>query len=154
MTLQDSRSSNGTMVYLQGPLPLPNNETIRLRMGRSTLSIRAKRSLAASFRALHRSHAVPNTVSLARLQEIMALAPPYIPRSIRQPIEDPHQPSQALQNISQPIQSVLDDSFPQSVLPQSTIDGALILGPERREGVSTREVSPSSSILRLIYLEL
>lgn len=37
--LQDARSSNGTMVYVQGPLPLPRNEVVRLRMGRSTLAI-------------------------------------------------------------------------------------------------------------------
>ena len=37
--LQDKRSSNGTMVYLQEPLELPFSHPIRLRMGRSTLSI-------------------------------------------------------------------------------------------------------------------
>ncbi len=37
--VQDTHSSNGTMVYLQGPLPLVNNQTVRLRMGRSTLAL-------------------------------------------------------------------------------------------------------------------
>jgi hypothetical protein len=37
--LQDRRSSNGTMVYLQEPLELPFSHPIRLRMGRSTLII-------------------------------------------------------------------------------------------------------------------
>jgi pSer/pThr/pTyr-binding forkhead associated (FHA) protein len=37
--VQDAHSSNGTMVYLQGPLPLVNNQTVRLRMGRSTLAL-------------------------------------------------------------------------------------------------------------------
>ena len=37
--VQDTHSSNGTMVYLQGPLQLVNNQTFRLRMGRSTLSL-------------------------------------------------------------------------------------------------------------------
>lgn len=36
--VQDTHSSNGTMVYLQGPLPLVNNQIYRLRMGRSTLA--------------------------------------------------------------------------------------------------------------------
>jgi hypothetical protein len=85
LCVQDSRSSNGTMVYLQGPLPLPNNEQIRLRMGRSTLSIVAKRTLAASVRGtLHRlPTSIPCTASLRRLQEIMALAPVSLPKSAR-----------------------------------------------------------------------
>eukprot|EP00596_Hydrurales_sp_CCMP1899_P000354 CAMPEP_0119040282 /NCGR_PEP_ID=MMETSP1177-20130426/10155_1 /TAXON_ID=2985 /ORGANISM="Ochromonas sp, Strain CCMP1899" /LENGTH=941 /DNA_ID=CAMNT_0007005183 /DNA_START=421 /DNA_END=3246 /DNA_ORIENTATION=+ len=48
--LQDRRSSNGTMVYLQEPLELPFSHPIRLRMGRSTLIIQAKRNWMTSMR--------------------------------------------------------------------------------------------------------
>ena len=48
--LQDRRSSNGTMVYLQDPLELPFSHPIRLRMGRSTLTIQAKRNWLSSIR--------------------------------------------------------------------------------------------------------
>ena len=48
--LQDRRSSNGTMVYLQEPLELPFSHPVRLRMGRSTLSIQAKRNWLTSVR--------------------------------------------------------------------------------------------------------
>jgi len=83
--VSDARSSNGTMVYLQGPLPLQNNQTVRLRMGRSTLAIQARRSFSASLKGtLQRApNRVPCTASLNELQEVMALAPPYIPKSIR-----------------------------------------------------------------------
>lgn len=39
--LQDQRSSNGTMVYLRDAIKLSYNRPVRLRMGRSTLSIEA-----------------------------------------------------------------------------------------------------------------
>ena len=48
--LEDCGSSNGTMVYLREPVPLPYNKTIKIRNGRSTLSFAARRSWAASFR--------------------------------------------------------------------------------------------------------
>lgn len=100
--VQDTHSSNGTMVYLQGPLPLVNNQMVRLRMGRSTLALQAKRSLSASIRGtLQRAPlTTPCTASLPELQDIMSLAPPYIPRSIRQ--GDPS----ADQNLSDMPQSV------------------------------------------------
>jgi hypothetical protein len=55
-------------------------------MGRSTLAIVAKRSLAASVRGtLNRlPSAIPCNASLSRLQEIMALAPVSLPKSARQ----------------------------------------------------------------------
>ena len=83
--VQDARSSNGTMVYLQGPLPLPPNQPVRLRMGRSTLAIQVRRSLSASLKGtLQRAPSgIPCSASLARLQAIMALAPPFVPKSIR-----------------------------------------------------------------------
>ena len=37
--LTDRNSSNGTMVYLQDPFPLPYNQTLKLRMGRTTLAL-------------------------------------------------------------------------------------------------------------------
>ena len=48
--LEDCGSSNGTMVYLREPVPLPYNKTVKIRNGRSTLSLSARRSWAASFR--------------------------------------------------------------------------------------------------------
>jgi hypothetical protein len=48
--LEDCGSSNGTMVYLREPIPLPYNKTVKIRNGRSTLSFAARRSWAASFR--------------------------------------------------------------------------------------------------------
>lgn len=83
--VQDARSSNGTMVYLQGPLPLQPNQPVRLRMGRSTLAIQVRKTLSASLKGtLQRAPSgIPCTASLARLQEIMALAPPFVPKSIR-----------------------------------------------------------------------
>lgn len=49
--LTDNRSSNGTMVYLQNPFPLPYSAPIKVRMGRTTLTIQAKRSWTAALRA-------------------------------------------------------------------------------------------------------
>lgn len=174
------------MVYLQGPLALPNNEIVRLRMGRSTLAIKAKRSLSASVRgALHRlPNSTPCTASLERLQEIMGLAPPPQPRTIRlgtdaenQPLtphqlslqQQQHQQLQQLQQVQQqqeqqlnlksdvviasssnPQMSALsmdENSLPNLVSGGNSlqnhkdgIDQALILGPERRDGGSGREV--------------
>lgn len=48
--IEDCSSSNGTMVYLREPVPLPYNKTVKIRNGRSTLTFSAKRSWAASFR--------------------------------------------------------------------------------------------------------
>jgi len=48
--LQDRRSSNGTMVYLQEPMLLSFSNTARLRMGRSTITLQAKRNWVASMR--------------------------------------------------------------------------------------------------------
>eukprot|EP01039_Chlorochromonas_danica_P000831 gene831-904_t len=49
--LTDNHSSNGTMVYLQNPFPLPYSQPIKVRMGRTTLSIQAKRSWTAAIRS-------------------------------------------------------------------------------------------------------
>ena len=57
--LQDARSSNGTMLYLQNPLKLPINQLIRIRMGRTTLAITARRSLTASLRTVFSKHKHP-----------------------------------------------------------------------------------------------
>lgn len=46
--MQDLKSSNGTMVFLQNPIKLPFNKTVTLRMGRTTLSLQAKRSWSAA----------------------------------------------------------------------------------------------------------
>jgi len=42
---QDAKSSNGSLLYLRAPLELPYGKTVQLRMGRSVLSLRARRSL-------------------------------------------------------------------------------------------------------------
>jgi hypothetical protein len=77
--LQDARSSNGTMLYLQGPLKLPINQPVRLRMGRSTLAINARRSLTASIRTVFTKQKLPPCkASLEELQNIMSLAPSMI----------------------------------------------------------------------------
>ena len=46
--LQDNHSSNGSMVYMQDPLPLSFTHQTRLRMGRSTLTLQARRNWLAS----------------------------------------------------------------------------------------------------------
>mmetsp|Transcript_6359 Transcript_6359/g.10423 ORF Transcript_6359/g.10423 Transcript_6359/m.10423 type:complete len:1182 (-) Transcript_6359:159-3704(-) len=82
--LQDARSSNGTMLYLQGPLKLPQNQSVRLRMGRSTLAIEARRSLTASIRTVFAKQKLPPCKSsLDELQRIMALAPSMLSKSAR-----------------------------------------------------------------------
>jgi hypothetical protein len=48
----DKRSSNGTMVYLQEPLPLQFQQPVRLRMGRTTLTVQTKRSVTATVREM------------------------------------------------------------------------------------------------------
>lgn len=48
--IQDSRSSNGTMAYIQAPVPLQFSKPIRIRMGRSTLHVQARRNWLASVR--------------------------------------------------------------------------------------------------------
>lgn len=48
--IQDSRSSNGTMAYIQAPVPLLFSKPIRIRMGRSTLHVQARRNWMASVR--------------------------------------------------------------------------------------------------------
>lgn len=134
------------MVYLQGPLALPNNEVLRLRMGRSTLAIKAKRSIAASVRgALHRlPTSTPCTASLSQLQEIMALAPAQ--KSSRQADKAEAQPEAEEQKVSPPPQRVVENGDQQSQSSHvEAIDNAIILGPERRDGGSGREVGNPSS---------
>jgi hypothetical protein len=50
--LQDNHSSNGTMVYLKDPYHLQYAQTVRIRTGRSTLILQAKRSWTASFQEM------------------------------------------------------------------------------------------------------
>jgi len=50
--IQDSRSSNGTMAYIQGPLPLHYSRATRVRMGRSTLQLQARHNWSASLRSV------------------------------------------------------------------------------------------------------
>jgi hypothetical protein len=50
--MQDLKSSNGTMVFLQSPMKLHYNRTTVLRMGRTTLSLQAKRSWSAALRGI------------------------------------------------------------------------------------------------------
>lgn len=135
--MQDARSSNGTMVYLQGPLALPNNEQIRLRMGRSTLSMTAKRSIAASVRGtLHRlPTSIPCTASLSRLQEIMALAPITIPKSARQDPSGEEKVRSADVESSSPAAVAVDDS--------DTNGGA---GDVSSYGILTSAGNPSSLV--------
>ncbi|EWM26608.1 fha domain protein [Nannochloropsis gaditana] len=45
---QDARSSNGSLLYLRGPLEIPTSRSIRLRMGRSVLSLRGRHALQLS----------------------------------------------------------------------------------------------------------
>lgn len=73
--LTDRRSSNGTMVYLQDPFPLPYQHSLKLRMGRTTLSLQAKRNWTSTLRnffgaplPLHD----PNSPSPEEVQEILA----------------------------------------------------------------------------------
>lgn len=49
--LSDNRSSNGTMVYIRDPLPLSYTVPMKIRMGRTTISLQAKRSWTAAMRS-------------------------------------------------------------------------------------------------------
>lgn len=49
--LSDSRSSNGTLVYIQDPLFLPYAQPVKVRMGRTTITLQAKRSWTAAMRS-------------------------------------------------------------------------------------------------------
>jgi hypothetical protein len=48
--MTDKRSSNGTMVYLQDPIPLSYSNQLKFRMGRTTLSLQAKRGWTTTLR--------------------------------------------------------------------------------------------------------
>jgi len=48
--LKDRLSSNGTMVYLRDPFPLSYSCAVKLRMGRSTISLQAKRNWSSAVR--------------------------------------------------------------------------------------------------------
>lgn len=50
--IEDNGSSNGTMVYLQAPISLSYFQPIRIRMGRTTVELEAKRKWTATFREL------------------------------------------------------------------------------------------------------
>lgn len=50
--LQDQQSSNGTMVFLRNPIPLSFSYPIKLRTGRTTISLIAKRSWTSSLREI------------------------------------------------------------------------------------------------------
>ncbi len=49
--LSDNRSSNGTMIYIREPLPISYSQPVKIRMGRTTLSLQAKRSWTAAMRS-------------------------------------------------------------------------------------------------------
>lgn len=50
--LSDKRSSNGTMIYLQDPVHLPYMVPMKFRMGRTTLTLQAKRSWTSTMRGV------------------------------------------------------------------------------------------------------
>lgn len=51
--LSDNRSSNGTMVYIRDPLPLPYAVPMKIRMGRTTISLQVtQNTLTTTFCAL------------------------------------------------------------------------------------------------------
>jgi hypothetical protein len=55
--LQDQQSSNGTMVFLKHPIPLSFSYPIKLRTGRTTISLMAKRSWTSSLRDIFKHQA-------------------------------------------------------------------------------------------------
>jgi len=61
--LQDQRSSNGTMVYLREPLRLPYDRMVKLRMGRSTLSLEASTRWASTLNSLFSRNASGRTTN-------------------------------------------------------------------------------------------
>lgn len=87
--IQDSRSSNGTMVYLQSPLYLPPNVPVRLRMGRSTLTLEARRNWSSALvAAVKRSNRVSShSATLENLLHIMTTA--TAPKPSLPPLETP-----------------------------------------------------------------
>jgi pSer/pThr/pTyr-binding forkhead associated (FHA) protein len=108
--LQDARSSNGTMLYLQGPLKLPLNQSLRLRMGRSTLAIEARRSLTASLRTVFTKQKLPPCkASLDELQRIMALAPSMLSKAGRTQEKDQMR-TNLMRNFRDETQSNLNDA--------------------------------------------
>ena len=76
--LQDRSSSNGTMVYVREPVPLPYGRNVRFRMGRCTLNVQAKRSWLASVRgSLNRASTSLRRTSM--LPRFKGDAPPQTP---------------------------------------------------------------------------
>lgn len=63
--LSDKRSSNGTMVYLQDPVPLPHMVPMKFRMGRTTLTLQVCTSLHHSEEFLSSSPSSPSYLLLA-----------------------------------------------------------------------------------------
>jgi len=76
--IQDSRSSNGTMAYIQGPLPIQYSRPTRIRMGRSTLQLQARHNWGASLRSVfHRpSTSRPPQATPTQLFSIMTTNSP------------------------------------------------------------------------------
>lgn len=80
--LTDNRSSNGTMVYLQHPFPLPFSQPIKVRMGRTTLTMQAKRSWTAALRsymvpsARSRNASVSDSAAVADMRDPVDMSTP------------------------------------------------------------------------------
>lgn len=76
--LADERSSNGTLVYLQDPLPLPYGQYVKVRMGRTTIALQAKRTWTAAMRSFffggdhegHHSDGMERPSMAAHLQQL------------------------------------------------------------------------------------
>lgn len=132
--LQDARSSNGTMVYLQGPLALPHNQVVRLRMGRSTLAIQARRNWGASLRGLlkNNSHSSSNGVSLDTLQKILATNTAPQNLVVRNNSMDRMNALNSQASLGYVNRS---KSMNSSVLPSDNIDSALILSGSRERRI-------------------
>lgn len=81
--LEDKKSSNGTMMYLQSPFPLSFTHPCRVRMGRTTITLQPKRSVTAGLREALRPGSFDGSSSAeaqgcyyspTELQELMAAA--------------------------------------------------------------------------------
>lgn len=80
--LQDNHSSNGTMVYLKDPYHLQYSQTVRIRTGRSTLLLQAKRSWTASFQEMISGrNSIFNTQGNSREEDSFLLNSPNTPPS-------------------------------------------------------------------------
>ena len=126
--LQDNSSSNGTMVYIRGPMQLTFGKPITLRTGRSTIRLLAKCSWTAQFKSIFSRSACSGTAAFRQtnpsaddLYAIMVRA--SIDKSSSAGKRSPSKPSAMSTEIDRPVEEVrvLKGSPKGGLTPQGTI---------------------------------